>query len=74
MTEEEKEKLLFEYSIKKCSECQAINILKAQVEKMKCCGNCKYKDRPFVFDKEDGRIKKIYCKDCIKKNKWELAE
>lgn len=43
MTDEEKEKLLFEYSMKKCAECKALILLKAQIEKMKpyCKELCK---------------------------------
>lgn len=47
---------------------------KAQTEKMKCCGNCKYNNRPLVYDKEDGCYRKLYCKDCYLRNKWETAE
>ena len=45
--------------------------LEKQIEKMKCCGNCKYyqgykcnvtNGNPFIKH------------DCIKHNKWELAE
>ena len=41
--------------------------LEEQIEKMKCCGNCKYKD----CNKTSQYQKCWYCKN---KNKWELAE
>lgn len=77
MTEEEKNKLLFEYSMKKCSECQAIYILKAQIEKMKCCGNCihSYEEKydGLCCDLFDGAkyVPSIEKRDC---DKWELSE
>lgn len=45
--------------------------LKAQIEKMKCCGNCKYKKGGVV---ETCRKKKIYTlnKGCCEE--WESAE
>lgn len=54
--------------------------LKAQIEKMKCCGNCKHIE--FRYFVENMQIKNItnYCSDCIrfmtknKKDKWESAE
>lgn len=67
MTEEEKNKLLFEYSLKKCSECKAINILKAQIEKMKDYGNCKYGYYGNMCTRDDTKC----CKGC---KYWELAE
>ena len=36
--------------------------LKAQIEKMKCCGNC---DKEFQFSK---------CADCYDYSKWKLKE
>lgn len=48
--------------------------LSEHIEKLKCCGNCKYNDRPLVYDKEDNCYRKLYCKDCYLKNKWELVD
>ena len=42
-----------------------LNKAKKQIEKMKCCVNCKYCDS---FDNP------TYCDDCKNKSKWELAE
>ena len=46
--------------------------LKSQIEKMKCCGNCKH----YIYD-----CGERYCKydatrekDCENRNQWELAE
>lgn len=51
---------------------ERIRELKAQIEKMKCCGNCKFLPR-FITNEELCPI----CITCIKssnKTKWELAE
>ena len=42
--------------------------LKQQIEKMKCCGNCKYcdNDNPCFFHKE--------YRQCVDYLSWELAE
>lgn len=39
-----------------------VSYLETQIEKMKCCGNCKNKKS------------KPTCFFCVKRNKWELAE
>ena len=44
-----------------------IESLKAKIEKMKCCGNCKYKD----CNKTSRYQTCWYCKN---KDKWELKE
>lgn len=63
MTEEEKNKLLFEYSMKKCAECKALILLKEQIEKMKCCGNCSnYRCPDFQLDSGG----------CVHPESWEL--
>ena len=38
--------------------------LEAQIEKMKCCRNCKY----------DGGLVCLYKTDCKNRDKWELAD
>lgn len=41
-----------------------IEELEAQIEKMKCCRNCKY----------DGGLVCLYKTDCKNRDKWELAD
>ena len=47
---------------------EAVNLatkeLQAQIEKMKCCRNCKY----------DGGLVCLYKTDCKNRDKWELAD
>ena len=42
--------------------------LKEQIEKMKCCENCKHSYN------EEQYITTDYCNDCFDFNKWELKE
>lgn len=47
--------------------------LKAQIEKMKNCGNCKHLG--IVYDEETETIQNcIYQEECEHHEKWELAE
>ena len=42
--------------------------LKAQIEKVKCCGNCKHRNNYNFPTLEEP------CKKCLNYSKWELAE
>ena len=43
-----------------------VNSLKAEIESLKCCGNCKHDNDTPTDTAEDH-----YCYDCENNNKWE---
>lgn len=45
--------------------------LKRQIEKMKCCGNCKYEP---VYDEQGDCLIAEECHICFCKSNWELEE
>lgn len=49
-------------------ETEAVKILKAQIQKMKCCYNCKH------FENYDMKIDCVRDRNCHSFDKWELKE
>lgn len=47
---------------------KTIKPLQTQIEKMKSCDNCKY------YFSSDCATSKKHCRDCSRKDKWELVE
>ena len=45
--------------------------LKQQIEKMKCCGNCKYEP---VYDKQGDCLIAEECHICFYKSNWEVRK
>ena len=54
--------------------CELLGLLQAKdklIEKMKCCGNCKYEP---VYDERGNCLIAEECRICLCKSNWELAE
>lgn len=53
---------------------ERIEELEQQVEKMKCCDNCKHKMIIRMADILEDEIEKEPCKSCNDLDKWEIKE
>ena len=73
MTYEEKLDEVLEWQKQQAEKDRRIKELEAQIEKMKCCGNCKYRE----LIREYGQWKERFnCKGngCVCHSKWEIKE